>query len=386
MINFDFNKFCYSCGLCSYICPVDAITYSDDLFPVVDVNKCIDCHKCEKECLYLNDEMFTTSNMEKRAKGYVCKNLDFKERNQSSSGGIFILLAKQILREGGYVCGCIYDERFMPKHVITNNIKLVNKMMGSKYVKSDLVNCIEAIKKCITKNKKILFVGTPCQIGMLKNVFNDNKNLILVSVVCHGCISRDMWKSFLKSEEKYKKIVGITMRDKTKGWANYGLKILFEDGKTHVTYRNDDGYFLKCFTDGYLDQDRCLTCNFKGDRIFADILLGDGWGMDTIFPEMTDEYGVSSVMILTDKGERLFCKLDSFSFEKKTINANIIMQNNSRIVSPPNEEMERIKFYKEYIAHPDDISDICKKFILRRKTLLQRVKRKILNTKRRGES
>lgn len=36
------------------------------------------------------------------------------------------------------------------------------------------------------------------------------------------------------------------------------------------------------------------------------------------------------------------------------------MQNNSRIVSPPNEEMERIKFYKEYIAHPDDISDICK--------------------------
>lgn len=385
MINFDFERFCYSCGLCGYICPVKAIHYSENLLPIVDANKCIDCHKCEKECLHLKNEKYAIGEKENFAKGYVCKNLNFEERNQSSSGGVFILLARQVLQEGGYVCGCIYDERFMPKHIITDDIKMVRKMMGSKYVKSDLGKCIEGIDECLAKKKRLLFAGTPCQVGMVKNVFGNNEYLILVSVVCHGSISRDMWKNFLKSEE-HKKIIDVTMRDKAKGWANYGLKILYEDGSTHVTYRYDDGYFLKCFTDGYLDRDRCLTCSFKGDRIYADILLGDGWGMDAIFPEMTDKYGVSSVIILTDKGERLFGKLDSMIIEKKAINVNMIIHSNPRIVSPPQEEKERNKFYKEYKAHPENISNICKKYILRRKTLFQRVKRKFFNAKRRGMS
>lgn len=47
----------------------------------------------------------------------------------------------------GYVCGCIYDDKFMPKHIVSNEIEICKKMMGSKYVKSDLNDCIVQIKR-----------------------------------------------------------------------------------------------------------------------------------------------------------------------------------------------------------------------------------------------
>jgi len=51
-----FPEYCKGCGLCIVNCPVDALKFSEDLeflgnpMPIVDINKCIACGKCQKIC------------------------------------------------------------------------------------------------------------------------------------------------------------------------------------------------------------------------------------------------------------------------------------------------------------------------------------------------
>ena len=57
----------------------------------------------------------------------------------------------------------------------------------------------------------------------------------------------------------------------TKGCLNYGLKFQFKNGTEHITFRKNDGYFLKCFTDGLFERNRCLSCEYKGCLLYTSI-------------------------------------------------------------------------------------------------------------------
>ncbi len=48
-INVDFEK-CINCGACYSICPVDAISFKEDLLTVFDEEKCISCGLCVDTC------------------------------------------------------------------------------------------------------------------------------------------------------------------------------------------------------------------------------------------------------------------------------------------------------------------------------------------------
>lgn len=361
MIKFDFGKSCYSCTACSSVCPKNTISFNLELLPQLDYEKCVDCGNCENVCIQLHEKKYS-ANLSIDAEGYACKSINDKIRKKSSSGGVFYHLAKSIIDDGGYVCGCVYDENFMPKHILTNKLDDVEFMMGSKYVQSDLGTCLVQIKNALINDKKVLFSGVPCQLAAIDVIVNEcRENLLLVGVVCHGSIDRKLWKSYLDQERKNGTITSVTMRDKSNGWLNYGLKFSFEDGSEHITYRKQNGYFLKCFTDGIFERDRCLNCNYKGDRIFADILLGDGWGIDKLFPEMVDQYGVSSVICFSEKGGRYLNVIRKF-MKIKEIDVDKIVENNQRIISSPQENILRRKFLKEYENTPERIQEICKKY------------------------
>ena len=357
MINFDFASKCYSCGACQVVCPKGAITLSSNCLPVVS-DECVNCGLCEKVCPSLNEKKY-----EPNISGIGCvgKNKNLEIRKKSSSGGIFQLLAESALDQGWFVCGCVYDEDLMPKHIVSDKADDVYRMLGSKYVKSELSGALTQIKTILKNEKKVLFSGTPCQIAAVRNLFPNNSNIICIGVVCHGSIERDVWKAYLKEEAKRGKIVDVTMRDKSKGWLNYGLKFKFSDDSVHVTYRKNDGYFLKAFTDGLFERKRCLDCAYKGNQIKADILLGDAWGMDSIVPKLSDEWGLSGIVCITKTGKAFFQsiihKID-FSF----VDTSTLVERNLRMISPAKKNLRSNSFRSRFEKNPNKIHKLCEQY------------------------
>lgn len=53
------KRLCCGCGGCYSICPAGAIQMEPDtegfLYPVIDKEKCILCHKCLKVCVFKQD-------------------------------------------------------------------------------------------------------------------------------------------------------------------------------------------------------------------------------------------------------------------------------------------------------------------------------------------
>lgn len=360
MIHFNFTSDCYSCSACASVCSAGAIRFDDRLLPVVDPDKCVDCGRCEQVCVKLKEPAYRPA-LREDALGFVCRNTDEEERVSSSSGGVFILLAKEVLAQGGSVCGCIYDDAFLPSHILTSDPAMVRKMMGSKYVKSDMGDCIREMETVLKSGRPVLFSGVPCQSAAVKSCLGHYPGLSIVNIVCHGSIEREFWQSFLAQARTQGEIADITMRDKSRGWDNYGLRIRYKDGKEHVTFRNQDGFFLRCFTSGLFQRERCLKCGYKGSAIAGDLLLGDGWGMEQVCPEFCDAYGVSSVIALTQKGRSLLEAIEP-RLLSRPIDVPQIVSRNGRIVSPAPDMAFRRRFQSKCRKDPVKIEQLCEEY------------------------
>lgn len=177
---------CCGCSACFNTCPKNAIKMvkdKDDFeYPKIDKNKCINCGLCRKVCPVLQN-----NTIENNICAYAVYNKNEKERLSSSSGGIFVLLAKVILKENGIIYGACLDDDLQVKHIKVDKISDLPKLMGSKYVQSDINNSFRSVKEDLEKNKKVLFTGTPCQVEGLKSYLRkDYKNLYTQDIICHG--------------------------------------------------------------------------------------------------------------------------------------------------------------------------------------------------------
>ena len=79
---------------------------------------------------------------------------DDSTKMRSTSGGAFYEIAKKALERDEYVCGCIWDEHFIAKHIISNSVNNLEKMQGSKYVQSDVGETYKEIISYLKQRKK----------------------------------------------------------------------------------------------------------------------------------------------------------------------------------------------------------------------------------------
>jgi len=248
------------------------------LSPMIDENKCVKCGLCEKKC-----PQNTDVKKSDHSDYYAVVNANETDLKRSSSGGAFIVLARYVLSLGGKVCGCVYDAGMTAVHTLTEDISVVTRMCGSKYVQSEAFRSYDAIKEQLERGKYILFSGTACQTAALKTYLGrDYDRLICVDILCHGVPSPEFFKKYTSYlEHKHQaKITDISFRCKDRyGWGSeHRTRITaLTRGREKYIYPYMPAYFCAFFY-GINLMESCYKCKYAGSNRVSDITIGDYWG------------------------------------------------------------------------------------------------------------
>ena len=249
-------------------------------------------------------------------KAYACYNENEKVRLESSSGGVYSLLANYVIGKGGVVAAAVYNNDLEVEHVLCTSVEDIEKTRGAKYQPSHLGYVFKEIKEALEKGQLALFVGTPCQCsGLLSYLQKDYENLITADFICHGVPSRLAWREYLKSLSKRGfELREVNMRDKSSGWLGYKWRLVDKNGKVK-NENHSDNPFMKAFSKNVCLRPSCYECHFKGFNRKTDLTLGDFWGVNACQKEMFDNKGTSLVFVNSDKGEKIFSYIsDSMRF------------------------------------------------------------------------
>lgn len=321
MIEIKDKAKCSGCHSCMNICPKNCIEMKVDKegfwYPEVDKEKCIECGLCEKRCPILND-----MSIKNKPQAYACYNKDGEIRKESSSGGVFTLLASYIIDNGGIVYGAAFNQNFEVEHIEVTNKQDLSKLRGSKYVQSKLGDTYSKIKEHLNQNKLVYFSGTPCQIdGLLCFLNKRYDNLICQDFICHGVPSPKVWKKYLNERNKQfgNRPKNINFRNKKYGWESFDMCIEYENYTYNEIHRKDT--FMQAFLKDLCLRPSCYDCHSKSLHRNSDITLADFWGIKEICPEMYDNKGTSLVFINGNKGKQLFDEiLKDINYQEVDIN------------------------------------------------------------------
>lgn len=303
---------CSSCGACFNVCPRSAISLQLDkegfYRPIVDKEKCIKCGLCERSCPWKH-HVTNPNGAEISPRTIAAYAHDEKIRMQSSSGGLFTIMAECILEQGGVVVGVAQQEKDCFKHIIVESKDKLDLLRGSKYVQANVGLIYQNVRNLLKKGRKVLFSGTPCQIAALYSFLGNTvySNLYTLDIVCHGVPSMNVFRKYLHELECLKKanLKRTFFRDKISGWTDYSLKHEFEFGKT-LYVRNSKSAYLRLFVNKICLNSSCEDCHYRKLPRIADITLGDFWGVKRFHSQMDDNKGTSVVLLNNSHGESLF--------------------------------------------------------------------------------
>lgn len=343
MIQIEEKQKCCGCSACEQICPKHCIQMASDrqgfLYPIVDQDNCIDCHLCEKVCPVLHQ-----NKERKPIEAYAAFNKDEQIRLESSSGGIFTLLAEKTLQQGGVVFGAMFNEKWEVVHSYIESPKDLAKLRGSKYVQSKINNCFTVAQKFLNQGRQVLFSGTPCQIAAFRLfLMKDYVNLLLVDVACHGVPSPLLWKDYLMLF-KTERIISISFRDKRNGWSNYSY-VINNDDREILSQIHRDNIYSQGFLNDLTIRPSCFACPAKSGKSCSDLTIADFWGIDNVLPNRNDEKGVNLILANTPLGHHLIEQLRNAQVEK--VEFSQAVQHNPAIT----RSVRKPKSYDWFWAH-----------------------------------
>lgn len=366
MIRIENKVDCCGCNACGDVCPKDAITFKTDnegiWYPKIDIDKCIDCHLCEKVCPVLNHEGLNKENSE-YPEAYVMQHKSAKERFNSTSGCLYPEIARYILENGGYVAGHIFNEDYTVRGYVTNKIEDLELLRNSKYLQSDMQGVYRKVKRLLAEGKQVLFSGCPCQIAAFKTYLKkDYKNFLTVDFTCMGIDSPKAFLKYIESLElKYRsKVVYFKSKSKETGWTDLTNKAIFENGKTYFGTRNVDSNLKATFLN-VLVRPSCYDCKFKGFPRIADITIGDFWSEPRKeYASLVDNTGTSYYIANSEKALSFFENITS-AFYLKKIDLKELFGGNplmNKSLNPP--AFDREIFYKELGGN--DFSELVERY------------------------
>jgi coenzyme F420-reducing hydrogenase beta subunit len=341
------KKDCTGCHACSSACPQNCISMKSDhegfWYPVTDNKKCTKCGLCEKVCPLIQKEEIVNLPI-----AYAAYNKDEEIRLDSSSGGIFTLVAENVIKKGGVVFGACFDNNFNVIHNYTETKKGLIAFRGSKYVQSKIGETYKEAKEFLKQGRLVLFTGTPCQVGGLKSYLEQvYENLFCIDIICHGVPSPKVWQEYVAYRESSAgvKTCRISFRDKSKGWMKFSVSFLFHDDTEYLQTLDKD-LFMQAFLSNICLRPSCYFCNFKTLNRQSDMTLGDFWGIQNLLLTMNDDKGISLVFINSNSGRIMFEEIRSLLVCKET-NINSAVSYNTPAIKSVKPNPKREAFFNQ---------------------------------------
>ena len=348
---------CTGCGACASGCPKDAISMERDkegfLYPAVHEEACVRCGHCTAVCPALHPR-----EPRPLPAVFAAWNRDESVRKDSTSGGVFSVLAEYILESGGVVFGAALDGRQHLRHVACFRKEDLWRLRGAKYVQSDLGDCYREVKRWL-QTKPVLFSGTPCQVdGLYRYLGCRPENLTTCDLVCHGVPSPGVWEDMVRSIEKRKgkSLQVVRFRNKVTGWKDSHFTTVYTDGSVDSAplFATEFG---RAFGRALFLRPSCHTCAYTSMNRPGDFTLGDFWGLRPEELPEQQERGVSLLLVNTPHGSHLF---DQLPLARQAFPAERAIAGNPRLACPIQRPADRAAFFAAYALEPFD--QVRKKF------------------------
>ena len=337
---------CCGCSACFNICPVQAITMQEDRegfkYPKIDERSCINCGKCEKACPVLHAE---TAGRTLHPAFYAVWNRQDEARLSSSSGGVFRVLAEDVLVDGGVVYGAAFDVHNRLRHVRAESADALVPLTGSKYVQSEIGTAFCQVRADLKNGRRVLFTGTPCQVaGLYAFLGGDDANLLTADVLCHGVPSPAVFERYLESLGVGEKC-RIEFRNKDNGWKKYEVVV---GDRVHETFRANA--YMKGFLSNLYLRPSCASCRFVGCRRPGDLTLGDFWGAGNFRKRYDDDKGTSLVLLNSPKARSIFQTLQGKFSLAEQVPSDSAVPFNPSLVHASKPDARRAAFFDDFEA------------------------------------
>lgn len=329
---------CTGCMACVELCPQKAIHIVDTVTAYnaeIDMQACVDCGLCQTVCQ--NNQPVELEAPVLSCQGWI---KDETIRSRSSSGGAAMALARVIIDQGGVVCGCAFENGTFGFRFVENKEELC-LLAGSKYVKSTPLGVYKELNSRLRENKKVLFIGLPCQVAAVRKAVkaNNQVNLYTVDLICHGTPSPKLLDNFLGENNcSLDTLRDVQFRNK----AVFGLST---DG-VHLTTPGVCDPYLLAFLCGLIYTDHCYECQYATSKRVSDLTLGDSWGSD--MAEDEQKKGISLILCQTEKGRQL---LQAAEMQLFPVDIGQAIQHNDQLRAPSLKTALHDRFFAKYDAN-----------------------------------
>jgi coenzyme F420 hydrogenase subunit beta len=242
------SKLCTFCGECIAICPVSALSISDD-GPILDEDVCIHCSLCFDNCPrtflpigllkgyilghnIINRDQFEEEPIGPYKKCVMAQCTDDTIKTVKQDGGVVTSLVTYLLEKGeidGAIVVGLEDDPWKPQPRIVRNVAELLKCAGTKYAMSPNLSILDTVRK--SECEKICVVGTPCMLQALRKYqcyYGDTfKDIFGEIVAIFGlfCMESFSYEGVKKIAEKG----GVKLSDVKKTDINKGKFFLHRD-------------------------------------------------------------------------------------------------------------------------------------------------------------
>lgn len=159
---------CTGCGNCRLVCKKNAVAFTRDalnnIYPVIDSSKCVECGLCQKACPAINQvEKITPKQC------YSCYATNKAIRKSSASGGVAQAVYRWCLKNDIPFAGVYFDNKELTaKYKLGLSEEDIHQFANSKYTFSFMGNISKDITDILKNGKPLVFIGLPCQVAAVK--------------------------------------------------------------------------------------------------------------------------------------------------------------------------------------------------------------------------